>query len=197
MQNSIFHNSAAVLPVPIQNAAVEHLPCFITSNDVVLCRTHALSIAKAFSAEGHFERLFHEEDEGTVESYQKKLTHSFERNVCRLVEKTWVEESDEERKADTLYHLKQFCRSMELASDEIDYTILLPDCIAMLRDVVVLLFGEQVNTEPERFLAYALRVDPDFGLFWHYLESICMSPPFPQEKARLAIFLGMYFLAHL
>ncbi len=195
MQHSIFHDSTTVLPLEIKNAAIDYLPAFIMTDDVQLCHTYALEVSKAFNPEGSFELLFQEDIED-VNSYQKKLIHSFERNVCRLVEKTWVEKSGEELKDDTLYHLERFCRSMELPSTESDYTALLPDCMSVLRSVVLLLFGEQVNTEPEQFLEYAVRIDPDFGLFWYYLECIGEYVSFSQEKARLAIFLGMYFLAH-
>ena len=105
----------------------------------------------------------------------------------------WVEKTDEYVKEDVLYRLGCFCESMQ-EKNPVDYVGLLPECIGVLHDVVLLLFGRQIDSG--EFLEYAIRIDPDFGLFWYYLECLTAQPKLSAEKARLAIFIGIYFLAN-
>lgn len=193
MRSSIFNDDEIALPPFIRTAATEHLPHFLSSNDTTLFRTHALAIAEVFSAEGSFEKLF-TGPPNTITAYQQSLIHSFEKNVRLLVTKTWVDKSGEYLKEDILKRISAFCSSMQAAAEDIDYPALLPECIGVLRDIILLLFGEQINHNI--FLDYAVRIDPDFGLFWYYIECIGDSADLSAEKARLAIFLGIYFLAH-
>lgn len=194
MVKSLFNNENALMPEPIVQAANTYLPAFLEAgSDNTLLSTYAVNIARAFNAGGSFEQVF----TGTVEEireHQIRLVDSFEKNVRLLIEKTWVEQSEEELKADILYRLHSFCRSMQSASSRIDYSALLPECIAVLKDVVLLLFGRRVTSDD--FLEYAVRIDPDFGLFWYYIECLEAHPQLSMEKSQLAIFLGIYFLAN-
>ena len=81
---------------------------------------------------------------------------------------------------------------MQQAKNPVNYANVLPECLGVLHDVVLLLFGQQIDSEG--FLEYAIRIDPDFGLFWYYLECLTAQPKLSTEKARLAIFLGINFL---
>ena len=193
MPSSIFNNDDIALPPLIKIAATKHLPNFLSSSDTALFRTHALAIAKVFGAEGSFEKLFTGSPD-TISAYQTSLIRSFKKNVRLLVTKTWVDKSGEYLKEDILNRISTFCNSMHASGADIDYPALLPECISVLRDIILLLFGEQINQS--MFLDYAVRIDPDFGLFWYYIECIGDSAGLPAEKARLAIFLGIYFLAH-
>ncbi|MEL3906809.1 MAG: hypothetical protein P1P65_07265 [Treponema sp.] len=193
MQQSIFNNDDYLLPEPVKKAAIEYLPNFLTTNDPETLSSHALLIARAFHTGCPFEQVFIG-NAAETQSNQISLIKSFEKNVRLLVEKTWVEQSGEELKDDILYRLQYFCKSMIPTDDTINYAGLLPECLGVLRDVVLLLFGRQIDTG--NFLDYAIRIDPDFGLFWYYIECLMGQPQMSVEKARLAIFLGMYFLAN-
>lgn len=193
MQQSIFNDSDMQLPEQIYRAAVEYLPAFLAAEDAQTLGAQAALIARAFNARSSFEQVFTGTDQHTRQ-YQTNLINSFEKNVRLLVEKMWVEKSDEDVKEDILYRLSCFCKSMQQAENMIDYASLLPECLSVLHDVVLLLFGKQIDSG--NFLEYAIRIDPDFGLFWYYLESIKAAHKLPSEKARLAIFLGIYFLAN-
>ena len=83
---------------------------------------------------------------------------------------------------------------MQEAECPADYVTLVPECVGVLHDVMLLLFGQQIDDD--NFLEYAVRIDPDFGLFWYYLECLTAHPQLSAEKAQLAIFLGIYFLAN-
>ena len=193
MVKTLFNNETMLLPEPIRQAANTYLPAFLETGDSTLLSEYAVNIAHAFDAGGSFEQVF----TGTAEEIRKHqigLVDSFEKNVRLLIEKTWVEKSEEELKADILYRIHSFCRSMQSEPSSVDYSALLPECIAVLKDVVLLLFGYHVTSES--FLEYAVRIDPDFGLFWYYIECLMAHPPLSMEKSRLAIFLGIYFLAN-
>lgn len=193
MHHSIFNRYEILLPVEVKKAATESLPAFLETEDISELEVHALAIADAFYAAGTFNELFGN-TAYSVKQKQLVLIDSFEKNVGLLVEKTWVDQTNEEFKGDILYRLKYFCQTMRHIEVQTDYCVQLPECIAVLRDVVMLLFGKQTNTM--EFFEYAIRIDPDFGLFWFYIECFRDIKPLSAAKARLAIFLGMYFLAN-
>ena len=193
MLQSIFNDVDIQLPEQIHKAAVEYLPAFLSAEDAEVLAVQALLIARAFHTGGTFEQVF-TGTEPITQHYQINLIRSFEKNVRLLVDKMWVEKADEDVKEDVLYRLRCFCESMQQAEKPVDYEELLPECLGVLHDVVLLLFGRQIDSEG--FLEYAIRIDPDFGLFWYYLECLTAQPKLSPEKARLAIFLGIYFLAN-
>ena len=193
MQQSIFNDADVQLPEQIRKAAVEYLPAFLSAENTEELAVQALLIARAFDANGSFEQVF-TGTEPITRHYQINLIRSFEKNVRLLVDKMWVEKTDGYVKEDVLYRLGCFCESMQEAENPVDYAGLLPECLGVLHDVVLLLFGNQIDGAG--FLEYAIRIDPDFGLFWYYLECLTAQPKFSAEKARLAIFLGIYFLAN-
>jgi len=193
MQQSIFNDIDMQLPEQIHKAVVEYLPAFLAAEDAETLALQALLIARAFHAGGSFEQVF-TGTEPITRHYQINLIRSFEKNVQLLVDKMWVEKTDEYVKGDVLYRLRCFCESMQQTEDPVDYAGLLPECLGVLHDIVLLLFGRQIDSVG--FLEYAMRIDPDFGLFWYYLECLTEQPTLSAEKARLAIFLGIYFLAN-
>ena len=193
MPKSIFNDIDIQLPEQIHKAAVEYLPAFLSAEDTEVLAVQALLIARAFHGEGTFEQVF-TGAEPITQHYQINLIRSFEKNVRLLVDKMWVEKADEDVKEDILYRLHCFCESMQQAKNPVNYANVLPECLGVLHDVVLLLFGQQIDSEG--FLEYAIRIDPDFGLFWYYLECLTAQPKLSTEKARLAIFLGIYFLAN-
>nr|WP_298681072.1 hypothetical protein [uncultured Treponema sp.] len=192
MLKSIFNDTDIQLPEQIHKAAVEYLPAFLSAEDAEALAAQAQRIARAFDAEGSFEQVFTGAEPVTRDA-QIHLIRSFEKNVRLLVDKMWVEKTDEYVKEDVLYRLGCFCESMQ-EKNPVDYVGLLPECIGVLHDVVLLLFGRQIDSG--EFLEYAIRIDPDFGLFWYYLECLTAQPKLSAEKARLAIFIGIYFLAN-
>ena len=123
-------------------------------------------------------------------SGEGKLVMSFHNNLVLLIEKTWVEKSDVALKAQVLYRLEEFTKFMNVKG----YADAYPFFFDIVDDVVYLMFGAQ--TKNKSFDEYAMRIDPDFGVFWWYVESLPRSIDWSEDKKRLVILLGMYYLAN-
>ncbi len=121
---------------------------------------------------------------------EEKLVTSFHNNLVLLIEKTWVEKSDVALKAQVLYRLEEFTKFMNGKG----YSEAYPFFFDIVDDVVYLMFGAQ--TKSKSFDEYAMRIDPDFGVFWWYVESLPRDADWSEGKKRLAVLLGMYYLAN-
>ena len=141
------------------------------------------SIAKVF---GSSTSLFEKE----AADFEEKLITSFQKNLTLLIQKTWVEKSDAELKEQVLYKINEYCKAVSKSKWANAYSGFLP----ILSDVVYLMFGSM--TKGEEFLEYALRIDQEFGVFWYYIKSLPESTDWDNEKCRVAMLLGMYFLAN-
>lgn len=122
------------------------------------------------------------------ENDSEKLIHSFKNNLQLLIQKTWVEKSDIALKEEILVQLEKLCNDNLQFSK--DYSIFLQ----LISNAVYLMFGQQ--TKSEDFCEYSLRIDPEFGIFWWYIQNLPSSAEWPEEKCRNAVLLGMYFLAN-
>lgn len=121
---------------------------------------------------------------------EEKLISSFTKNLVLLIQKTWVEKSDEAMKAQVLYNLEEFRAQLGKKHYEEAYT----QFFSITEDVVYLMFGNQSKSKD--FLDYALRIDPEFGIFWFYLTSLPKSADWTENKYRTALLLAMYFIAN-
>ena len=119
---------------------------------------------------------------------EQKLIESFRKNLKLLIEKTWVEKSDITLKEQILFQLENLC------SNYSEWSKTLKDFLSILNDAVYLMFGQQ--TKSDDFCEYSLRIDPGFGIFWWYIQSLPSTAEWPVEKCRNAVLLGMYFLAN-
>ena len=117
----------------------------------------------------------------------EKLVNSFKNNLTLLIQKTWVEKSDIALKDQLLYQLNIF-----LSNDswKDNYSLFLQ----LINQAVFLMFGQKPDT-PD-FAEYTLRIDPEFGIFWWYVSNLPPKTEWSEEKCRLAMMLGMYFLAN-
>lgn len=159
-----------------------------TSDNTVL-NYSSCSIADAFGAAGSFADLASKESENR-NTREEKLISSFHNNLNLLVQKTWIEKSDETLKEQALFRLENFCTACKSK----EYINCYSDFLALLNDVVYLMFGSQAQKSD--FLGYALRIDPEFGIFWWYVSSLPKDPNNDVEKTRLLLLLGMFFLAN-
>jgi len=99
--------------------------------------------------------------------YQSKNTpgdflDSFQNNLDLLIQKTWVEKADESRKEDLQDKVPPFIALIEKK----DYPEALEEFGAILEELAYLFFG--VQSQKDDFAEYALRIDPQLGLFWWY-----------------------------
>lgn len=137
--------------------------------------------AKAFVSD------FVKEDNREAES---KLIQSFHRNLKLLAEKTWVEAADISEKDRVLYEIDRLCEKLE----QYDYVGCYKSFVNVMFEVVYLMFGSQAKKED--FAEYTLRIDPEFGIFWRYLQGLPKDGGASAEKNRISILLGMYFLSN-
>ena len=157
----------------------------VAANEETAALDCAKNIARQLGAEEPYTKIADHSSDG-----EKKLISSFHKNLVLLIQKTWVEKSDEELKAQVLYHLEEFCKLMNAQS----YTASYAPFFSIVDDVVYLMFGSQSKSKD--FSEYALRIDPEFGIFWWYLQSLPRDARWSESKSRLVILLGMYFLAN-
>ncbi len=135
------------------------------------------------------------ENSDAQHSSEKKLIQSFKSNLELLVQKTWIEKVDESLKAQVLFRINGLCETMEAGEYGRSYR----EFLRVMYDVVYLLFGAQAKKDD--FPEYAIRIDPEFGVFWWYVISLPPDPggtssPWQENKYRIAVLLGMMFLAN-
>jgi len=140
----------------IDKKTIKALTTFIESNEEADAAESADIIVRAF---GSNEKTISKE----TSDDDKKLIISFKNNLTLLIQKTWVEKTDVELKEQVLYQLEQF-RSGGAGGWKCSYKPFLE----ILYNAVYLMFGQQIETED--FCEYALRIDPEFGIFWWYVK---------------------------
>lgn len=165
------------------------LSVLLSSTDTSELYSSSCQIADIFGAADLFKDLT-SGDADIRNTKESKLTTSFHNNLNLLVQKTWIEKSDETLKEQASYRIDQFC---EVYSKK-EYNECYCEFLSIIQDVVYLMFGPQ--TKKPDFLEYALRIDPGFGVFWWYVSNLPKAPAKNEEKLRLLLLLGMYFLAN-
>lgn len=166
----------------VDQKTLNALATFIDADSANSCINQTDLIAKAFGANV---ASFSEQSKDD----EKKLTVSFKNNLLLLIQKTWVEKSDIELKERVLYQIEQFRK----ADGETwqDYYIPFLD---MIHNAVFLMFGQQ--TKSQEFVEWSFRIDPEFGIFWWYISSLPHDKVWQEDKCRVAVLLGMYFMAN-
>lgn len=162
-------------------AAMETLINSSNIDEIINC---AIVISKAFGTSSSFSDII------SSECGEEKLILSYKKNLSLLVQKTWVEKSDESLKEQIIYQLDNFCSALKQKKYSEEYK----PFSQLLSDVVYLMFG--INPETEDFDEYALRIDPEFGIFWWYVSTLPKTQTWSEEKCRIVLLLGMFFLAN-
>ena len=116
-----------------------------------------------------------------------KLLSSFKNNLTLLIQKTWVEKSDIALKDQLLYQLDILLGNNQWKENYVLF-------LQVINQAVFLMFGQKPDT-PD-FAEYTLRIDPEFGIFWWYISNLPPKADWSEEKCRVAMMLGMYFLAN-
>jgi hypothetical protein len=135
----------------------------------------ARAFAKILGIEADYERLLSvHKNSGEMDRF---LAH-FQNNLNLLIQKTWVEKADEDRKAKLETRVPPFVRGIEGG----DLHRALRDFGAILKELAYLFFGAQ--SAREDFIEYALRIDIQMGLFWWYgVQLGCLAGPAEGEGA--------------
>jgi hypothetical protein len=87
---------------------------------------------------------------------------NFQHNLNLLIQKTWVEQADEERKEKLQDDVPGFMAGIEQGN----YKQALEEFGAILEELAYLFFGAQSSSDD--FTEYTFRIDEQMGLFWWY-----------------------------
>lgn len=169
----------------VDEKTIQSLSTLIETNDEKLIIKNATQLADIFGLGSLFNKILLNKNDDEI-----KLIRSFSNNLALLIQKTWVEQSDEEMKAQVLYLLEEIHKQLEKHNYKDAYN----QFISIVNDVVYLMFGTQ--SKEDDFENYALRIDPEFGMFWWYFKNLPQEINWSSEKTRIAILLAMYFLAN-
>ena len=168
---------AEILSEFLDSNTIEALSAFLDKESGF--ESSANLIATAFGSENDFSKM----DAEAI----SKLVASFKHNLTLLIQKTWVEKSDIALKDQLLYQLDIFL-SNDTWKD--NYVLFLQ----LINQAVFLMFGQKPDT-PD-FSEYTLRIDPEFGIFWWYIQNMPEHADFSNEKCRAIILIAVYFLAN-
>ncbi|GMO51104.1 MAG: hypothetical protein Pg6C_15600 [Treponemataceae bacterium] len=174
---------------PVENRVLNALEQLTADVSTRQLEESACVIADVFGAEGGFAVLFEKSDSQRGE-VERKLIGKFHKNLQLLIKKSWVEKYDEALKEQVLCRLEKFQGLVEKS----DYSGAYKDFLEVLTDTVYLMFGAQ--SKKEDFTEYALRIDPEFGVFWLYVKALASDGPGDNERCRVMLLLGMVFLAN-
>jgi hypothetical protein len=123
----------------------------------------AAAFAGVLSIGEDFKKLWDAHSSGRA---MREFLEHFQNNLDLLIQKTWVEKAEEERKEALQDKIPPFITLIE----EEAYPEALKEFGAILEELAYLFFGEQ--SQKDDFAEYALRVDPQLGLFWWYAGQI-------------------------
>ncbi|MBR1639158.1 MAG: hypothetical protein IJ688_07215 [Treponema sp.] len=168
---------AEILSDFLDSNTINSLPAFLENSSGF--ESSVDLIAVAFGSNDGFSK--------TDENGISKLVSSFKNNLTLLIQKTWVEKSDIALKDQLLYQLNEFRTKNTWKEDYLPF-------LQIINQAVFLMFGQ--NPDSEDFAEYSLRIDPEFGIFWWYISNLPKQADWSEDKYRLAMMLGMYFLAN-
>ncbi len=120
----------------------------------------------------------------------EKLMQSFKKNLSLLIQKTWVEGSDALQKEAVLVRLEKYCSLIEQDKWAEGFA----SFKQILNSVIYLMFGSICKSD--EFEEYALRIDPEFGIFCWYEKNLPETNCWTNEKNKLILLIAMYFLAN-
>ncbi|MDR2602645.1 MAG: hypothetical protein LBC53_09410 [Spirochaetaceae bacterium] len=120
-----------------------------------------------------------------------KFISSFYKNIELLIDKTWVEASEEMRKETLHARLPAFFSALE----EKNYKKALNEFSCVLDELAFLLFGEQ--SRKKDFVEYTFRIDSQIGLFWWYTAALRnYRPDLKHEFQRALLLIGLCYLSN-
>ena len=96
------------------------------------------------------------------EQHMGELLERFQNNLDLLIQKTWVEKADEDRKNALLDNVQPFISLINNGH----YQEALKEYGVILKELAYLFFGNQ--SLKDDFTEYTFRIDEQMGLFWWY-----------------------------
>ena len=120
----------------------------------------------------------------------------FQNNIDLLIQKTWVDKSEEKRKGKLQDEVPLFMATLERG----DFSAAIENFAAILEELAYLFFGAQ--SEKEDFTEYTFRIDAQMGLFWWYSGRISLLNDLYDENDRddkvlwAVLLLGLCYLTN-
>jgi len=150
--------------------------------------------AKALGIGVEYQRLFAlDKNSGELRIFLER----FQNNLDLLIKKTWVEESDEQRKGKLHDEVPSFMDTIE----QEDYAKAIECFGDILDELAYLFFGAQ--SEKEDFAEYTFRIDVQMGLFWLYGGKLLLLRELNDKKVDKAdktlwavLLLGLCYLTN-
>jgi hypothetical protein len=173
----------------VEKSTLKALTVLAADTSIQKTEKAACVIADIFGAEGMFSGLLVEKSALRDETEQK-LVEKFHKNLQLLIKKSWVEKFDEALKEQVLCRLEKFQKQIA----RFEYSGAYVDFLEVLTDTVYLMFGAQ--SKKDDFFEYALRIDPEFGVFWLYVKALAADGFGDDGRYRIMLLLGMVFLAN-
>ncbi|MBP5283679.1 MAG: hypothetical protein J6Y93_03325 [Treponema sp.] len=177
-------NNSELIKEFVENRIIIAMEKLIDATSIEEIKKAAVIVASAFGSSSEFEPAVN-----TIEA-GKRLTESFKKNLSLLIQKTWVEQDDVALKEQVLYKLDQFCEAVNSNKWAENFKLYLQ----ILNDAIYLMFGTLSKTD--EFDEYSLRIDPEFGVFWWFIENLPRENEWSEDKSKVVLLLGMFFLAN-
>jgi hypothetical protein len=178
------------LATEAEKVAFEALPRLVAADEARKSR-FAVQIADVLGNSGEFQQYVTGSAADRL-AKMDRLLKAFRENVELLVNKTWVEKSEEKPKARLLEDLGAFEREFRDGAVPVAFKRF----VALANSLASLLFGHQ--SKADDFVAYCFRIDPKFGLFFWYvgeLEKQAREGSYGDELFTLETLLGVYVLS--
>ncbi|MDR0389529.1 MAG: hypothetical protein LBH73_05620 [Spirochaetaceae bacterium] len=119
------------------------------------------------------------------------LLEHFQNNLDLLIQKTWVEQADADRKQKLEDRIPGFISALEQG----DLQEALVEFGVILEELAYLFFGGQSHKED--FTEYTLRIDTQMGLFWWYGGKLGQLSNFTDKLAlRALLLIGICYLTN-
>ncbi|MDR1838761.1 MAG: hypothetical protein LBQ93_04135 [Treponema sp.] len=123
----------------------------------------AAEFAKSLGIGAEYQRVL-ELDKNSEEL--RTYLEYFQNNLDLLIQKTWVEKSEERRKR----KLQEDIPSFMIKIEQRNFPAAIEEFSAIMEELAYLFFGDQ--RKKDDFTEYTFRIDAQMGLFWWYVSRL-------------------------
>ena len=106
----------------------------------------------------------------------KDFLEHFQNNLDLLIQKTWIEKSDERRKE----KLQDEAPALMITIAKGDFHKAIEEFSVIIQELAYLFFGSQCDKDD--FTEYTFRIDAQMGLFWWYGGKLSLLKEFNTQK---------------
>ena len=185
------HNGAGTkaLPKEYQSCAESLFPS--ESSTKISIKEAAAAFAGLLGIGNDYTRLYSVAESEKKASVERLLEH-FQNNISLLIQKTWVEKVDEERKEKLQDRVPCLIELIEQGL----YQKAVAEFGIILEELAYLFFG--VQSQKDDFTEYTFRIDDQIGLFWWYGSQIAhiQNAVMDDESLQAILLIGLCYLTN-